>query len=145
MAETGSVEQLMQQIADEYESLSRQLKVIAKHIEQHKAGLMFDKISDLATACDVQPSAIVRFAQRFGFSGYTEMQDVFRAEYAVQANAAPNYQQRIRKLIATRDGKLHVGDMTREFIDASRAGLSEMSEDSTTRSWKRRSRCCKRP
>src|SRR5471032_1345411 len=106
MAETGSVEQLMQQIADEYESLSRQLKVIAKHIEQHKAGLMFDKISDLATACDVQPSAIVRFAQRFGFSGYTEMQDVFRAEYAVQANAAPNYQQRIRKLIATRDGQL---------------------------------------
>ena len=128
MAEMGSVGQLMQQIADEYESLSRQLKVIAKHIEQHKASLMLDKISDIATACDVQPSAIVRFAQRFGFSGFTEMQDVFRAEYAVQANAAPNYQQRIRKLIATRDGKLHVGDMTREFIDASRAGLSEMSE-----------------
>src|SRR5471032_2664147 len=115
MAETGSVGQLMQQIADEYESLSRQLKVIAKHIEQHKASLMLDKISDIAAACDVQPSAIVRFAQRFGYSGFSEMQDVFRQAYTDQAGATPDYQQRIRKLISTRDAALSVGDLTREF------------------------------
>jgi DNA-binding MurR/RpiR family transcriptional regulator len=118
----------MEQIADEYESLSRQLKVIAKYIEQHKASLMLEKISDIAAACDVQPSAIVRFAQRFGFTGFSEMQDVFRQAYTEQANAAPNYQQRIRKLIASRDDQLDIGQLTREFIVASRTGLGELSE-----------------
>jgi DNA-binding MurR/RpiR family transcriptional regulator len=128
MTQTDSADKLMQDIATEYESLSRQLKVIAKYIETHKSSLMLERISDISTACDVQPSAIVRFAKRFGFSGFSEMQDVFRQAYAHQANSAPNYQQRIRKLIATRDDKLNVGDMTREFIDASRAGLDELSD-----------------
>lgn len=128
MSETASVEKLMQQIADEYESLSRQLKVIAKYIEQHKASLMLEKISDIAAACDVQPSAIVRFAQRFGFTGFSELQDVFRLAYTEQAKAAPNYQQRIRKLIASREDKQDVGSLTREFIDASRSGLGELAE-----------------
>lgn len=127
MAESASVDTLMQQIADEYDSLSRQLKVIAKYIEQHRASLMLERISDIAAECDVQPSAIVRFAQRFGFSGFSEMQDVFRQAYTVQAKATPNYQQRIRKVIATRDGKLNVGDMAREFVDASRHGLDELA------------------
>ncbi|HEV7813793.1 MAG TPA: MurR/RpiR family transcriptional regulator [Janthinobacterium sp.] len=128
MTELLSVDQLMQQIADEYESLSRQLKVIAKYIEQHKASLMLEKISDIAVECDVQPSAIVRFAKRFGFSGFSDMQEVFRLAYAENAKAAPNYQQRIRKLIASRDNRLHSGDMAREFIGASRTGLDELAE-----------------
>ncbi|MFC3375448.1 MurR/RpiR family transcriptional regulator [Rugamonas sp. CCM 8940] len=128
VAATAPVEQLMQQIADEYESLSRQLKVIAKYVELHKASLMLEKISDIAAACDVQPSAIVRFAQRFGYTGFSEMQDVFRLAYTEQANAAPNYQQRIRKLIASRDDQPNVGELTREFIDASRSGLGELAE-----------------
>lgn len=128
MADAASVEKFMQQIADEYESLSRQLKVIAKYIEQHKASLMLEKISDIAAACDVQPSAIVRFAQRFGFTGFSEMQDVFRQSYTAQARTAPNYQQRIRKLIETRADELQVGDLTREFIDASRTGLGELAK-----------------
>lgn len=126
MSQAESLNRLMQQIADEYESLSRQLKVIAQYVEKHKTSLMLERISDIAEACEVQPSAIVRFAQRFGFSGFSEMQDVFRQAYTEQTSAAPNYQQRIRKLIASRDGKLAVGDMTREFVAASRAGLDEL-------------------
>jgi DNA-binding MurR/RpiR family transcriptional regulator len=128
MSELAPVEDLMQQIADQYESLSKQLKVIAKYIEQHKATLMLKKISDIAAECDVQPSAIVRFAKRFDFSGYSEMQDVFRGAYAGTTGAAmPNYQQRIRSLIATHDRNLDVGDMTREFVHASRDGLDELA------------------
>lgn len=128
MSETTPVQHLMQQIADEYESLSKQLKVIALYIEQHKASLMLEKISDIAAECDVQPSAIVRFAQRFGFSGFSEMQDVFRQAYTGPGAALPNYQQRIRKLIAASDGALNVGDMAREFVHASRTGLDELAE-----------------
>ncbi|HAT32466.1 MAG TPA: MurR/RpiR family transcriptional regulator [Janthinobacterium sp.] len=127
MTETASIDKLMQQIADEYDALSRQLKLIAKYIEQHRASLMLERISDIAAACEVQPSAIVRFAQRFGYSGFSEMQDVFRQAYTNQATAAPNYQQRIRKLIATHDSAISAGDMTREFVSASRAGLDDLA------------------
>ncbi len=127
MAEPAAIDKLMQQIADEYDALSRQLKLIAKYIEQHRASLMLERISDIAAACAVQPSAIVRFAQRFGYSGFSEMQDVFRLAYTEQASATPNYQQRIRKLIDTRDDRISVGDMTREFIGASCAGLDDLA------------------
>ncbi|MFM9435785.1 DNA-binding MurR/RpiR family transcriptional regulator [Janthinobacterium sp. CG_23.3] len=127
MAETAPIDKLMQHIADEYDALSRQLKVIAQYVEKHRASLMLERISDIAGACDVQPSAIVRFAQRFGYSGFSEMQDVFRQAYTEQASATPNYQQRIRKLIDTRDDKISVGDMTREFVGASRDGLDDLA------------------
>ncbi|OBV39775.1 MurR/RpiR family transcriptional regulator [Janthinobacterium psychrotolerans] len=127
MAEVAAIDQLIQQIANEYESLSRQLKLIAKYVEQHRSSLMLERISDIAAACDVQPSAIVRFAQRFGYSGFSEMQEVFRQAYTEQTSAPPNYQQRIRKLIVDGDRQLSAGDMTRAFIGASYAGLNDLA------------------
>lgn len=127
MTEAVSLDHLMQEIVREYESLSRQMKIIAKYIEQHKDTLILKRITDIATDCDVQPSAIVRFAQRFNFSGFSEMQEVFRQAYAKQTVAPANYQQRIRKLIVTRDTQFNVGDLAREFIDASKGGLEELT------------------
>ncbi len=127
MDDASPIEQLMHTIAAEYDALSRQLKLIAQYVEKHRASMMLVRISDIAAACDVQPSAVVRFAQRFGFSGFSEMQDVFRQSYTDQASTPPNYQQRIRKLIATRDDQISVGDITREFVGASRSGLDELA------------------
>ncbi|QRX82987.1 MurR/RpiR family transcriptional regulator [Glaciimonas sp. PAMC28666] len=126
MVETATVDQLMLQIADKYATLSKQLKIIAKYVEQHRTSLMLERISDIAEHCDVQPSAIVRFAKQFGFSGFSEMQAVFRDAYTAQTGPSPNYQQRIRKLIETKTSPLPSGAMAREFIDASRSGLDEL-------------------
>ncbi|HEY5798883.1 MAG TPA: MurR/RpiR family transcriptional regulator [Burkholderiaceae bacterium] len=127
MADAPSVVELMDTIAAEFDSLPRQLKIIAKYVEQHRASLMLARVSDIAVACDVQPSAIVRFAKRFGFSGFTELQDVFRQAYTSKVGTAPNYKQRIRKLIDVRDKKVQPGAMAREFFEASRVGLEELS------------------
>ncbi|MFJ2986736.1 MurR/RpiR family transcriptional regulator [Collimonas sp. NPDC087041] len=126
MADTPTVDQLMLQIAEQYATLSRQLKIIAKYIEQHRGSLMLVRISDIAETCNVQPSAIVRFAKQFGFSGFSEMQAVFRDAYTAQAIPSQNYQQRIRKLIDAKQTPLTSGAMAREFIDASRSGLDEL-------------------
>lgn len=127
MTSTMTVDTLMHQIADGYESLSRQLKVIAKYVEQHRSSLMLKRISEIAAECGVQPSAIVRFAKHFGFSGFTEMQEIFRQSYTGQGGANQDYQQRVRKLITSRDRKLGSGDLTREFVDACRGGLDELA------------------
>ena len=55
-------EQLLADIADAYESLSRQLKQIARYVEQHRDHIGLDRIQDVAQRCEVQPSAVIRFA-----------------------------------------------------------------------------------
>jgi DNA-binding MurR/RpiR family transcriptional regulator len=40
-----------------------------------------DRVTDIAVACDVHPSAVVRFSKRFGFSGFSEMQAIFCSSY----------------------------------------------------------------
>ena len=116
----------MLQIAAQYASLSRQLKIIATYVEQHKTSLMLERISDIAEQCQVQPSAIVRFAKHFGFTGFSEMQAVFRDAFTAQAIPSKNYQQRIRNLIDSKPTPVTSGALAREFIHASRAGLDEL-------------------
>ncbi|MEX3688799.1 MurR/RpiR family transcriptional regulator [Paraburkholderia sp. BR14263] len=125
----AGVDELMQRIAQEYEALPRQLKSIATYIEQHRASVMMDRTSDIAASCAVHPSAVVRFAQRFGFSGFSDLQAVFRQAYAGQGASATSYQQRIRQLIDAKEGEASPdmgGAVAREFIGACRSGLDEL-------------------
>lgn len=123
------VETLLARIAAHYEALPRQLKRVAQYVDEHRASVMVDRTGDIAERCGVQPSAVVRFAQRFGYSGFSEMQAVFRAAYQAQASPLSTYQQRIRTLIATKKSALTGGQMAREFIAGSRSGLDELARD----------------
>ncbi|SAK41065.1 transcriptional regulatory protein [Caballeronia ptereochthonis] len=116
----------MQRITDSYDSLPRQLKSVATYIEQHRSSVMMDRTSDIASACGVHASAVVRFAQRFGFSGFSDLQAVFRQAYAGGGGAQQSYQQRIRKLIDEKAGEASGVSVAREFIAASRTGLDEL-------------------
>jgi DNA-binding MurR/RpiR family transcriptional regulator len=100
-----NAERLLQLITDEYESLPRQLKRIASYMSQQSDRIMVDRISDIARECEVHPSAIVRFSQRFGFSGFSEMQALFREAYTHKTTPVQNYQQRIRSMIANKSQK----------------------------------------
>jgi DNA-binding MurR/RpiR family transcriptional regulator len=125
----SGVDELMQRIAHDYEALPRQLKSVATYIEQNRASVMMDRTSDIAASCGVHPSAVVRFAQRFGFSGFSDLQAVFRQAYAGQGASATSYQQRIRQLIDEKEGKASPdlgGAVAREFIGACRGGLDEL-------------------
>ncbi len=64
----SSAEGLLRLITDEYDSLPRQLKRIASYMSQQSDRIMVDRISDIARECEVHPSAIVRFSQRFAGS-----------------------------------------------------------------------------
>jgi DNA-binding MurR/RpiR family transcriptional regulator len=127
-AELPSVDELMQRIADSYDSLPRQLKSVASYLEQHRSSVMVDRTSDIASSCGVHPSAVVRFAQRFGFSGFSDLQDVFKQAYAGQNPSGQTYKQRIRKLIDDKPGRLSGGSVAREFVAACRGGLDELEE-----------------
>jgi DNA-binding MurR/RpiR family transcriptional regulator len=120
------VDELMERIAAGYESLPRQLKSIASYIEEHRSRVMMDRVSDIAQACNVHPSAVVRFSKHFGFSGFSELQAVFRRAYTEQVTPIESYQQRVRNLIKSNRGRLRGSDIAREFIEGSRHGLDEL-------------------
>lgn len=121
-----SVDALMRQITEAFDSLPRQLKNVAKYVEQNRASLMVDRTSDIAARCEVHPSAVVRFAQRFGFSGFSDFQQIFKEAYTEQTSPTRNYQQRIRKLITDKKNALTSADVAREFIAGSRTGIDEL-------------------
>ena len=121
-----AVDTLLQRISTEYAGLSKQLKLIARHVEQHRDHLGLEKIQDVAQRCGVQPSAVVRFAKHFGFSGYSELQRVFRDGLAQQIAPSRNYQARIREVIDQAPGQLSSADIAFEFIGGAIAGMQEL-------------------
>jgi DNA-binding MurR/RpiR family transcriptional regulator len=121
-----SVEQLLKRISEEYEGLSKQLKVIARHVEQHRDHLGLEGIQEVAAQCGVQPSAVVRFAKHFGFSGFTEMQRIFRDGLARQIAPSRNYKARIREVIESGAGALSSVEIAHEFLAGSVAGMREL-------------------
>lgn len=123
------VDALLARIAGEYEALPPKLASVARYVERHRGTLMVDRVTEVAQRCGVQPSAVVRFAQRFGYSGFSELQAVFRAQWSARSAAQPSYQQRIRRLVAEKRGALTPGAVAREFIAASVAGLDGLAAD----------------
>ena len=124
-----TVDELLKKISSEYEKLSRQLKVIANYVERHRDHLALERIQDVAERCEVQPSAVIRFAKHFGFSGYSEMQKIFREGIAQQIAPSRNYQARIRQVIQSAQGRLSSADIAHEFIGGSIAGMQELQRD----------------
>ncbi len=130
MASTGngktSVDQFIARITTEYEALSKQLKVIARHVEQHRDHIGLEGIQELAAHCGVQPSAVVRFAKHFGFSGFSEMQAIFREGLTRQLAPSRNYRTRIRDIIDSGAGSLSSVEIAHEFLAGSVAAMHEL-------------------
>lgn len=124
-----AVDALLARIGAEFNALSRQLKLIARYVEQHRDHLGLEKIQDVAARCGVQPSAVVRFAKHFGFSGYSELQKLFRDGLSRQIAPARNYQARIREVMAQAEGRLSSADIAYEFIGGAIAGMQELQRD----------------
>lgn len=122
-----SVDAFMAGVAARYESLPRQLRAVAKHVEEHRDRMVATRIIDIAAACDVQPSAVTRFAQRFGFSGYSEMQGLFREAFHRRAAPAARYAERVRALVA--DGRLQedAGGVLRRLLLANQGAIEDQA------------------
>ncbi|PZX09910.1 MurR/RpiR family transcriptional regulator [Celeribacter halophilus] len=115
-------EALREQIAEDYEGLSKRLKLIADFSLQDPSAIALNTAASLGEEIGVAPSALVRFAKHFGFSGFSEMQAIFRDHLQVSSTS---YKERIHALAesgATRD----TGEMTDRFIEAGIASLRDL-------------------
>ena len=141
-AAAQGVEPLLQRIGVEFPRLSKQLKAIARYVEQHHDSLALERIQDVAQRCEVQPSAIVRFAKHFGFNGFNELKRVFRADMAqalsqqringASSTTSAIYQQRVHEGL-TQAGAFDTprtsADITLAFIDAAAEGMGVLQRE----------------
>jgi DNA-binding MurR/RpiR family transcriptional regulator len=121
-----TIERLLKDISKEFDSLSKQLKLIARHVEQHREHIGLEGIQEMAAHCGVQPSAVIRFAKHFGFSGFSEMQKLFRDGISKQIVPSRNYQSRIREVIAAGQSPTTSVDIAHEFLGSSIADMQEL-------------------
>jgi DNA-binding MurR/RpiR family transcriptional regulator len=56
----------------------RRLRQVAIFLWQHPGEVALGTSSEVAAQAGVQPSTLVRFAQSFGFAGFSEFQDLFK-------------------------------------------------------------------
>ncbi|GAN80855.1 MurR/RpiR family transcriptional regulator [Acidocella aminolytica] len=76
-------------------NLPKRLAQVAKFTLDRPDEMALGTIAELAAAAGVQPSALVRFAQTFGYSGFSELQQVLRARLRERW---PDYQERLAKV-----------------------------------------------
>ncbi len=75
--------------------LPKRLMQVAAYALDHPDEIAFGTAASIATAAQVQPSTLVRFAQHFGFDGFSGLQQLFRLRLR-ERNAS--YEDRLRKL-----------------------------------------------
>lgn len=123
-----TADELRSRIAAEYERLSVQLKKIARYAEEHGDHIGLEGIQELASQCGVQPSAVIRFAKHFGFSGFSEMQALFRQGISRQIAPTRNYQTRIREAIESGSRRLTSAEIAHEFMAGSLGAMQELQQ-----------------
>ena len=95
MTSAATYEELKIAIARVYPGLSKQLQRIARFALERPHDLALGTVAVVAEATEVQPSAMIRFANALGYSGFSEMQQVFRG-HLVERSAS--YRERIDHL-----------------------------------------------
>ncbi|MDG6348731.1 MurR/RpiR family transcriptional regulator [Luteimonas sp. 8-5] len=124
----GSVEELRAAILDQYESLSKRLKQIARYVLDEPSAVALETVAVLAERTGVQPSAIVRFAKHFGFDGASQMQRLFVD--GLLGSVPQGYGERVREFTREVDSK-QVGDpgqVLAEFVEGNVLALENLGK-----------------
>ena len=116
-----TLEALFSSLSGRIDELPKRLRQCADFIAHNPDRVAVSTVAELAALADVQPSAIMRFCQEFGFSGFSQMQRLFREAYS---RKWPDYATRLRDLRAT--GEQRPTILLAEFVEAGRSSLENL-------------------
>ena len=122
-----SAEEFRGLLLERYDGLSKRLKQVARYVLDEPNELALETLAVIAERCGVQPSAIVRFAQSFGFSGASQMQRLFR-DGLLSANASLGYGERVRQFSEAVSQTPAGGGLLLEFVEGNILALQNLSE-----------------
>lgn len=93
-------ETLRAEITARHPKLSKRLREISRFALDHPTDMAMETIATIAQRAKIQPSALIRFAKAFGYSGFSEMQRAFQS-HVVERSAS--YKERVRAVEAAEE------------------------------------------
>jgi DNA-binding MurR/RpiR family transcriptional regulator len=122
----ATYEDLKDAIARGYPEMSKQLQRIARFALEKPHDLALGTVAAVAEATEVQPSAMIRFANALGYRGFSDMQQVFRG-HLVERSAS--YRERIDQLRRKqRNGQQAPAGVLHQLVGDSVAELGHLEE-----------------
>lgn len=120
-------ESLRKEMSERYSSLSKRLRQIAKFAWDNPTIMAMETTSVIAERAGVQPSALIRFAKAFGYSGFTDMQRPFQAHVTERS---ASYKERFRDVASTDSVPPDCDPLglLQQFCEANRAALEFLQE-----------------
>ncbi len=122
-APPATVEEFHERLAAVIDGLPKRLRQCAEHVAANSDRIAVSTVAELAAGADVPPSALMRFCQIMGFSGFSEMQRLFREAYSP---GWPDYSTRLKNLKENDAGS--PAALLAEFIDAGRQSLEALAK-----------------
>ena len=118
------VEQTLERLKAILPDLPKRMRQCADYVYLNIDQVAFSTVAQLAARAQVQPSAMMRFCSLLGFSGYTQMQRVFRQKVS---RVAPDYATRLANLRAKDSLTTH--KLLASFVEAGRFSLEKLAHD----------------
>ncbi|MBP6776271.1 MAG: MurR/RpiR family transcriptional regulator [Piscinibacter sp.] len=122
MSPATTFEDFAATVSAAFPRLSPQQQVIAQYVLEHPDAFALGTAATVAEAAGVQPSALVRFANVMEFSGFSEMQQLFKSRLLERAGS---YRQRIGAMRGNADATDAEGVLHR-FADDGIADLRQL-------------------
>ncbi|GGB33601.1 RpiR family transcriptional regulator [Roseibium aquae] len=116
-----TIDAFFDRLSAEVDTLPKRLKQCADYIATNPDRVAVSTVAELSEAADVQPSAFMRFCQVMGFSGFSQMQKLFRSDYSQKW---PDYITRLAKL--REHGAESPSALLAEFVDVGRTSLENL-------------------
>ncbi len=105
------------------DGLPKRLRQCADYVAANSDRIAVSTVAELAAGADVPPSALMRFCQILGFSGFSEMQRLFREAYVP---GWPDYSTRLTNLKESGAGS--PAALLAEFVEAGRLSLEALAK-----------------
>ena len=111
------------------DDLPRRLIQVAAFALEHPDEIAFGTVASVAGQAKVQPSTLIRFAQTIGYAGFSDLQDVFRAQLK---SRWPDYGERLAR-IHRRDenGADGTGELLDGFAESAIASIERLRSTTT--------------
>lgn len=118
MTAPATIREFEERLTELAGTLPKRLRQCADFVAANQDRIAVSTVAEMAEGAGVQPSAFMRFCQIIGFSGFSEMQKLFRDSYA---GGWPDYRTRLEHLRETAAGSPVA--LLAEFTEAGRTSL----------------------
>lgn len=125
--EAETFDGLRQRIRDRFATLSPHLQRIARASFEEPNSFALHTTAKIASDLEIQPSTLIRFAKEFGYSGFSDMQKVFR-QRLIEGEA--NVRERVYSEASSRPAPPDVAELLRSCVTAHVTALNNLLKTS---------------